>query len=166
MDRLNALLADDPAAAAGLGNPWSLFMRTSARNVLRGRVKRLTEGAVNAEVVLDCGQDLEVVASITRSSVEALSLGVGVEALALIKASFVILVAGEAPIRASARNRLVGTIVAVDEGAVNSELALELADGKTLIATVTRHGLLDLGLRLGDRATALIKASQVILAVE
>ncbi len=165
MDRLAARLADDPGAHV-FAETWSLLMRTSARNALRGKVRTLTDGAVNAEVVVDIGQGLEIVATITRPSVGALGLMVGSEVIALIKASFVILVAGDAPILVSARNRLAGTVVALDVGAVNSEVALELADGKTLIATITRRSVEDLSLKLGDRATALVKASQVILAVE
>lgn len=165
MDRLSARIGNDPDAHTLLA-PWSLIMRTSARNALRGRVKSVTDGAVNAEVVVDVGQGLEIVAIITRHSVEGLRLAPGSEVVALIKSSFPVLVAGDAPIRASARNRLAGTIVALDDGAVNSEVALELADGKTLIATITRGSVEILGLKVGDRATALVKASHVILAVE
>jgi len=141
-------------------------MRTSARNAFRGQVKAITDGAVNAEVVLDIGQGFEIVASITRRGVETLSLAVGADVLALVKASTVILMAGDAPVRVSARNRLAGTVISIDEGAVNSEVVLELADGKTLVATITRHSVEAMGLKLGERATALVKASQVILAVE
>jgi len=165
MRRLEKRLADDPDAGAA-ANPWSLIMRTSARNALRGKVKNVIDGAVNAEVVVDIGQGLEIVAIITRHSVEDLGLATGSEVVALIKSSFPILVAGDAPIRASARNRLAGTVVSLDDGAVNSEVALEVADGKTLVATITRGSVDALGLKVGDRATALIKASHVILAVE
>jgi molybdate transport system regulatory protein len=165
MHRLEARLAEDPAADAS-SNPWSLIMRTSARNALKGRVKRLTDGAVNAEVVVDIGQGLEIVAIITRHSAHDLGLAAGSEVVALIKSSFPILVAGDAPVRVSARNRLPGTVVSLEEGAVNSEVTLELADGKTLVATVTRGSGETLGLKVGDRATALVKASHVILAVE
>jgi molybdate transport system regulatory protein len=126
----------------------------------------VTDGAVNAEVVLDIGQGVELVATITRRSVADLGLAPGRDATALIKASFVILLVGDGPVRVSARNRLPGTIVGLEDGAVSSEVALELADGKTLIATITRHGAENLGLKVGDRATALVKASHVILAVE
>ena len=166
MHRLEARLAEDPHAAGAFPNPWSLIMRTSARNALRGHVKSVTDGAVNAEVVVDIGQGLEIVAIITRRSVEDLGLDAGSEVVALIKSSFPVLVAGDTPIRASARNRLPGTIVSLDDGAVNSEVALELADGKTLTATITRGSVENLGLKVGDRATALVKASHVILAVE
>jgi molybdate transport system regulatory protein len=165
MDRLEARLAEDPAAGP-FSNAWSLIMRTSARNTLRGQVKTVVDGAVNAEVVVDIGQGLEIVAIITRHSVEDLGLAPGSDVIALIKSSFPVLVAGDGPIRASARNRLTGTIVALDDGAVNSEVALELADGKTLVATITRGSVDALGLKVGDRATALVKASHVILAVE
>jgi molybdate transport system regulatory protein len=165
LDRLNARLAADPAAHA-LADPLSLIMRTSARNAFRGRVKAIAGGAVEAEVVVDVGQGLEVVASITRRSAESLGLAPGAAVTALIKASFVALSAGDALADASARNRLAGTVVAVEAGAANVEVALELADGKTLIATVPRRSMDAAGLRLGERATALIEASCVILAVE
>ncbi len=62
MHRLEVRLADDPAAAGAIPNPWSLIMRTSARNALRGKVKNVTDGAVNAEVVVDIGRGPEIVA--------------------------------------------------------------------------------------------------------
>jgi molybdate transport system regulatory protein len=57
-------------------------------------------------------------------------------------------------------------VAAVDEGAVNSEVVVDLAEGKTLVATITRQSAHDLDLRPGAPVTALVKASQVILAVE
>jgi molybdate transport system regulatory protein len=165
MTRLARRLEEDPDAHA-IATPWSFVMRTSARNALKGRITTVTDGVVNAEVIVDIGQGLEVVATITRRSVEDLGLAPGMEVVALIKASSVILIAGDQPVRVSARNRLAGTVVAIEPGAVSTEVVLELADGKTLVAMVTRDGAEDVGLQVGDRATALIKASHVILAVE
>jgi len=48
----------------------SLGMKTSARNALRGVVQSVTDGAVNAEVVLKVSQSVTIVAVITRRSVE------------------------------------------------------------------------------------------------
>lgn len=62
-------------------------MKLSARNTLRGKVVSVTEGAVNAEVVLEIAPGVEVVAVITLASVESLSLEVGKDAYAVIKAS-------------------------------------------------------------------------------
>ncbi len=165
LQRLTRRLADDPGALAPI-DPWRLVMRTSARNALRGVVAEVIPGAVDTEVTLRIHDGVDIVAIISKRSAEDLGLAPGVEAIALIKASFVILAQGEGPYRTSARNALVGTIVSVEEGAVNSEVVLELADGKTLAAIVTRHSALSLDFKVGDRATALIKAPHVILAVE
>jgi molybdate transport system regulatory protein len=145
---------------------WSLNMKTSARNALRGVVESVTDGAVNAEVCLGVGVDTRIVAVVTRPSVEALELAPGRDAIALIKSSFVILAPETPGLRTSARNHLAGTVIAVSPGAVNSEVTLELDAGKTLTATITRESAEGLDFAVGDRAVALIKASHVILAVE
>jgi molybdopterin-binding protein len=64
-------------------------MKLSARNVLKGKVVKVTHGAVNSEVVLELAPGLEVVAIITRQSAETLGLSEGSEAYAVIKASSV-----------------------------------------------------------------------------
>ena len=64
-------------------------MKISARNVLKGRVVKLVDGAVNCEVTLEIGPGIEVVSIITKSSVESLGLKVGGQAFAVIKASSV-----------------------------------------------------------------------------
>src|SRR5579863_5010341 len=66
---------------------WSLGMRTSARNALRGVVESVKDGAVNAEVVLRIGEGAAITAIITRESVRDLGLAPGRDALALIKSS-------------------------------------------------------------------------------
>ena len=62
-------------------------MRISARNVLKGRVKEIKEGAVSSEVVIELPGGAEVVAMITRQSAERLELAPGKDAYAVIKAS-------------------------------------------------------------------------------
>src|SRR6185312_12835804 len=88
----------------------SLSMKTSARNALRGVVTTVSAGAVNAEVVLAVSDSVDIVAVITKDSVEALGLRPGREATAIIKSTFVILAKGDAPLAVSARNRLAGTV--------------------------------------------------------
>jgi molybdopterin-binding protein len=66
-------------------------MKISARNVLKGRVKKLTEGAVNTEVVVELAGGEEVVSIITKGSAEHLGLEVGKEVHAIIKASSVMI---------------------------------------------------------------------------
>ncbi|MFS8976510.1 TOBE domain-containing protein [Cupriavidus necator] len=66
-------------------------MRLSARNQLPGVVSRVMPGAVNAEVVIELDGGGTIAAIVTNGSVEALGLQVGVPALAVFKASSVIL---------------------------------------------------------------------------
>jgi len=63
------------------------MMQLSARNVLKGKVKKVTLGAVNSEVVIELPGGAEIVSVITKSSAERLGLAPGVEAYAVIKAS-------------------------------------------------------------------------------
>ena len=141
-------------------------MRTSARNALSGVVEHVTQGAVNCEVTLRIGPKIALTAIVTRASAQDLGLEPGRQATALIKSSFIILVPGEAAMRTSARNQLTGTVRQHLEGAVNDEVTLELDEGATLTATITRGSGESLGFSEGDRAQALIKASHIILAVD
>ena len=62
-------------------------MKVSARNVLKGKVKEVKPGAVNAEIVLELTEKTEVVSVITKESAEKLQLAKGKDVYALIKAS-------------------------------------------------------------------------------
>ena len=62
-------------------------MRLSTRNTLKGKIKKVELGAVNAEITLEIAPGVEVVSVITKSSAERLSLAEGKEAYALIKAT-------------------------------------------------------------------------------
>ena len=139
-------------------------MQTSARNQFLGKVAAVKKGAVNAEVILDIGGGEQLVAIITHDSVDHLDLQPGVEAYALIKAPWVILTTDDG-LKTSARNRLCGTVVRCQEGAVNAEVIIELPGGKTVASIVTNDSIHALGLKVGARACALIKASHIILAV-
>lgn len=139
-------------------------MHTSARNEFSGTVTAVTQGAVNAEVVLDIGGGQQLVAIITNASANGLGLAAGKPAVALIKAPWVILTTDDS-LKTSARNRLCGSVSAVQEGAVNGEVVLDIGGGKSLAAIVTNASIRSLGLKPGARACALIKASHIILAV-
>ena len=66
-------------------------MKLSARNMLKGKIKKVTKGAVNAEVVLELPGGMQVVSIITNSSADSLGLKEGKEAYAVIKASSVMI---------------------------------------------------------------------------
>ena len=66
-------------------------MRISARNQIRGTVKRVTRGAVNMEVILEVPGGGQIVSIITIQSGDALGLVEGMKAMAVIKASDVMI---------------------------------------------------------------------------
>ena len=65
-------------------------MQISARNQLKGKVKQITPGAVMSEVVVDIGGQ-EVVALITKSSVDRLALKPGDAVAAIVKSTDVMI---------------------------------------------------------------------------
>lgn len=140
-------------------------MKVSARNVFKGQVSHLQEGVVNAEVVLTLPGGEQLVAVVTMESIRKLGIAVGKEAVALIKAPWVMLMTESSDIRLSARNCLEGKVLSVNDGAVNAEVVIELAGGSKVYSIVTRDAVAELGLVPGVSATAVIKASHIILGV-
>jgi molybdate transport system regulatory protein len=65
--------------------------KISARNVLKGIVRRIESGAVNDEVTLDISSGNTVTSILTSESVRNLGLAPGVEVSAIIKASSILL---------------------------------------------------------------------------
>jgi len=66
-------------------------MKTSARNLLKGKIKQLNDGAVNTEVVVEVAGGAEIVSIITKASAENLGLKVGQTVYTVIKASNVMI---------------------------------------------------------------------------
>jgi molybdopterin-binding protein len=68
--------------------------------------------------------------------------------------------------RLSARNQLQGQVVGVNAGAVTTTVKVELAGGATVTSSITKEAAEELGLATGTRVTVIVKASDVILAVD
>lgn len=66
----------------------------------------------------------------------------------------------------SARNSLKGTVKQVTHGAVNSEVVIELPGGIEIVSIITKESAVALGLAPGKEAYAVIKASNVMVAVD
>ncbi len=161
LSRIQAQMGDFESLDAVLG---AMRMRTSARNQFRGTVKTIQSGSVSDNVVLDVGDGVEIVASITNEAVQELGLEPGRPAIALIKASSVMLSPDEA-VRTSAHNRLTGVVSAVIAGQGSTEAKIQLAGGRVLTAVVTSEVLGDLDLAEGSSCCALFNATQVLIAV-
>lgn len=140
-------------------------MKTSARNILTCRVSAVMAGAVTAEAVLARDDALHWSRSSPTRASTTWGFEPGKEVHALVTSSFVIL-ALPAVGRASARKVLAGTLARREDGAVNSEIPLDIGGGRTIAAPITKESARFLDFTVGDPACALIKASPIILAVD
>lgn len=156
-----ARLAQHPALAGLLRR---MSMKTTARNQLAGIVKSVEIGPVSAQVSIALKSGDEVTATLTSAAAQRLKLKKGKEALALIKASAIVLVTDFAGWQLSARNQLAGTVSRIERGAVSSLVVLTLPGGTLLTASVTNEGVEALDLQVGTPATAVFKAYSVIIA--
>ena len=141
-------------------------MKTTARNQFPGKIRGVETGPVTTEAVIEIAGGHEITATLTTASARRLKLHVGQEALALIKASSVVLVTDAGGYLLSARNQLAGTVSRVARGAVSTIVGLALPGGEVVTATVTNDAADALGLKAGQDATAIFKAYQVFVAVK
>ena len=140
-------------------------MNVSARNKFSGKITSVVNGAVNVEVELTTAGGDNLVAIVTEASVKSLGLAIGINVIAFVKAPWIMLLTGVADVRFSARNQFTGKVASLKEGAVNSEVGLQLHGGTVVYAVVTNEAAAELCLKQGIEATALIKASHIILGV-
>ena len=141
-------------------------MKLSARNVFLGTVASVQRGAVNAEVAIDLKGGSTVIAIITNGAVENLGLKEGMEAYAIIKASWVIIGTDLEGAKLSTRNIMKGTITKILEGPVSTEVDIDVGAGNAITAVITLGSAKNLGLKQGGKAYALFKASSVIVGVK
>ncbi len=66
----------------------------------------------------------------------------------------------------SARNQLAGTVKSVTEGAVMAEVVVEVDGGHEIVSAITAESARRLDLSAGKRVVAVIKSTEVMLAVE
>jgi molybdopterin-binding protein len=66
----------------------------------------------------------------------------------------------------SARNVFKGKVIKVVRGAVNDEVTIQLPGGEKIVAIITDESVASLGLKEGKEAYAVIKASNVMVAVD
>ena len=66
----------------------------------------------------------------------------------------------------SARNKLKGKILDVKKGATTAHVRLEIAPGQIVTASITNEAVEELGIKAGVAAIAIIKASDVMIAVD
>lgn len=140
-------------------------MKISARNAFDGTIDAITLGTINSEVDVALPGGLKIIATVANDAVRELNLAAGTPVQAFVKASSVLLVAGGSGASLSARNCLDGTISAITEGPISTDVAVTLGNGQIVHATITHESSVALGLKVGAPATAAFKAPSVILGL-
>ncbi len=157
--------ADNPQEALEtLKTLRRIEMKLSARNVWFGKVVSIDTGVVNSVVNIQLKGGDKISSVITENSVRRLELEQGKEAMAIVKASCVLLGSDIDPQAISARNILTGTISQILPGAVNDEVTVNLPGGSSVTSIITSASVKRLGLAVGKEISAIIKASDVLLA--
>jgi len=68
--------------------------------------------------------------------------------------------------RISARNQIKGTVVDVKKGATTSHIRVDIGGGQVVTSAITNEAVDDLGLKASSQVTVVIKASDVMIAVD
>ena len=68
--------------------------------------------------------------------------------------------------RISARNQIKGTVVEVRKGATTSHVRVDIGGGQIITSSITNEAVDDLGIKAGGKATIVVKASDVMIAVD
>ena len=66
-------------------------------------------------------------------------------------------------VRLSARNKLKGKVIAVDEGLITAKVKLDLGNGNVVTSIISRDAIEELGLKVNDVAYAVIKATEIMI---
>ena len=138
------------------------MIKLSARNQFKGVVTNVNEGAVNGIISINVNGEA-FSSTISMNAIKELELKEGVPAIAIIKATEV-MIATELP-KISARNKFKGTVKDIQVGAVNDIVTLETKAG-LVSATISKNAVEELELAKGKEAYAVIKSTSVMVGIE
>lgn len=136
-------------------------MKLSARNKFIGKVTDVTRGAVNGIVKIELSNGQHITSSITLEAIDDLDITVGKEVTAIIKSTSVLI--GRGQLTLSARNKLSGTIIDINRGAVNAIVKVELPSNVVISSSITLEAVDELDLTIGTEVTAVVKATEVLI---
>lgn len=154
--------ADDPNKLSAFIS--KLTLRTSARNQILGTVEELHITDNQAHVVIALSAKLKVVVTITAQSLKEMNIQKGATLYILLKASWITLHAAQ-PESKTGKNILEGTILAIDDDTLHSEVTLAIDDTHQLVASVPTAELPTKGLHVGQKFWAVFDTSSALLAI-
>ena len=66
----------------------------------------------------------------------------------------------------SARNQFKGTVIEINEGAVNDIVKIDIGGGNIMSATISKAAVKELALEVGKEAYAVVKATSVMVGID
>lgn len=135
-------------------------MKSSARNQLAGLITAVSDHYLT----LQCGAH-SICAAISPAAAARLRPQIGMNAVAMFKASAIMLLSDTELFSLSADNCIPGVVSRLEPGAVNHIISLDLGDKQTLSAQITLHSSETLDIQVGQKMTAVFAAEQVVVAV-
>ncbi|MBE3606551.1 TOBE domain-containing protein [Campylobacter sp. RM13119] len=139
-------------------------MSISVRNRLDVEISNVKTGAINSLITAKLKNGEILKATISVSSEKNLELKIGKKAVFLFEASNVV-VAKDGNLKLSATNQISGTISKIIDTATNSKIIIDIKDDQ-ISALITKSSCKKLALKTGDKVTAIIKTSQIIVGVK
>ena len=141
-------------------------MKTSSRNTFTGTITAIILGGLNDEVELTLASGEKVYGQLAHASAERLGLAVGGEAMALVKATEILLVSDNDDFAICCRNQFSGKVLKLVRGFVNGEVVIQTPTGLEFNATVSLEGINRLRVERGATVTAMFKSSHVLVAAK
>jgi len=164
--RNDSVVNDEPIAIEpNVGNTnEDSVMGLSARNRFPGVVTDIKMGNVVGEVLVDLGCNHLASAIITTTSIRNLGIRVGSRVNVVIKATSVMIrKAAESDSDFSARNQWPGTVTQVNKGDVVGEVIVDIGCRHIVSAIITTTSINNLGIKVGSKVSAVIKATEVMI---
>lgn len=150
-----------PETSGSVGDSSTGF---SARNRFPGVVTDIKLGSVVSEVLVDLGCSHLASAVITTTSVKNLRLKTGSKVNVIVKATSVMIRSDkESGSGFSARNQFPGTVTEVKKGDVVGEVIVDIGCGHIVSAIITTTSINNLGIKVGSKVSAVIKATEVMI---
>ena len=137
-------------------------MQISARNQIRGVVKKVVLGEVNANIIIVPKSGHELFSNISKNSVISMGIEEGAEVVAIFKSSNVLLTTNN-NIAISGRNKIQGIIKDIHQDEVNCEIIIDIGDKQTIASVVTVEAIKELELKIGTKVTAVIKSNDIMI---
>ena len=141
-------------------------MKTSSRNTFTGKIVNIIFGGLYDEVEIELASGEKICGQLSHSSLERLGLAVGAEAMAMVKATEILIVNDNDDYEVCCRNQYSGKVTKLTRGFVQGEVLLETPAGLQINASITLEGANRLRLERGCLATAMFKSSNVMIAVK